>query len=166
MASLLDSAFNFISKQENCMCMNDYNKVTNTFTAYPDGKRHSIAFGSLAQSPYEVISYAQAVQRSKEYIKYEIMDFEQYGWFNALDERQKIAVLSYAYQYGNSGFLNSYFYTLIKNGNSKNDMLEWARVAPYSKRRIDEVNEYWSETRSNYIIWIVLLGIVLLRKCC
>jgi len=157
---LIEKAFNFISPLENNKKLSDYNSITNTFRAYPDGKsRYSIGFGTLANSPYEEISENEAQRRSKAYIKNQIADYSNEAWFNSLNENQKIAVLSYAYQYGQTGFRNSLFADLISKGSTRADFDAWAELAPYSYRRQQEVAKFFEGSSEN---WAIIMGILLL----
>jgi len=94
MASLLDMAFEFISKHENT--------VKPTYIAYQDGSVWSIGFGNRSY-PGEIIDHAEAIRRCRYYIQNDLTDLNKETWFNELNDFQKIGVLDFAYQAGKYG---------------------------------------------------------------
>lgn len=156
MASLLENAFDFISRNEN--------KISPTYQAYWDVRRYSIGFGTISFAG-EVITYETAKKRSMAHITGDIQFLEKnYPKWRTLNENQKIAVLDYAYQYGGTGFLNSNF----RNKIDKNEVLnyEWAQATQYperNKKRVDKYNSQGINT-AGVIFFLILFGILVLIK--
>lgn len=166
-SGLLNNAFDFIAQRENLAL---YLSKGNT-SAYQDGNlpngqnRYSIGFGNLATNPIETITYLEAKKRCEDYI------IDENSWFstnwsnyNTLNDNQKVALLSYNYQWGNG---NRVFRDRITSGLPINK--EWALTLLYSSRRVLEVEKYnldiqKIDTIAQYFGITILLIIVVVYK--
>jgi GH24 family phage-related lysozyme (muramidase) len=156
MASLLNDAFDFISKNENVK--------KEFYDAKWDVRRYSIGFGTISYAG-ERISYEEAKARSMEFIEREIKEMERlYPKWNYLNHNQKIAVLDFGYQYGVGGFLNNSFRRNIDNNTNLD--YAWADSTPYKSRnrkRIDKFNEKPINT-AGAIFFLIVFGLAILYK--
>jgi hypothetical protein len=180
----INEIFEFISSQEN--------RKLNEYVAYPDGKlpdgspRYSIGFGNLANSPTEIISYNEAEFRCKDYIRNMLPYFQNKPYFENAPMGGKIAILSFAYQYGNRGFenrdLDELITSMIPDGftSAEYKMIadDWKSQPGYPKRRTAEA-KLWldsaptikqqiagvgSELLSDPVLWLILIAVLILKK--
>jgi hypothetical protein len=150
MNTIIDAAFDFISPFENVK--------KPEYKAIWDVSRYSIGFGTISHQN-EVISYDEAVQRSKAFLTEHNNNLLKYSWYKSLSAARKIAVMSYSYQYGIAGFLRQPTGILVSTGKDPYDT--W-RNAPYQSRRQKEA-DLWKQDpviiknlEGNTIVWVGL----------
>jgi GH24 family phage-related lysozyme (muramidase) len=152
--NIIDPAFDFISKIENVK--------KQVYAAYWDNSRYSIGFGTISFQG-EQISYEEAKSRCKTAITEIYNSLEKYQWFNKLSSSRKIAVISYCYQYGVSGFLRRP--TGIAVSTEKDPYYLWSTENQYSSRRKKEAELWKMEPvvifgEKGAVIWIGLAAII------
>jgi hypothetical protein len=153
--NIIDKAFEFISGQENKKSGPDYNKKDKTFSAYWDVSRYSIGYGNLSYAA-EVISEQEAENRCKSFISAMFKEMSKFYWFSVLSDNQKIAVMSYAYQYGVNGFQGTRVGRAIKESQSASVVEEiWRSSTMYTKRRIAEA-DLWATKNSSRLQFVAL----------
>lgn len=134
------------------------------FYPYFDVSRYSIGYGTLSTpDDRSGISVAEAVRRNENHITADYNAIKNI--LSGFRDNQKIALLSYAYQNGVSGLLNSEFYRLAKTNSLTK---EWALRQPYANRRLKEVNKFNEIVSSSQLQWALLLvfAIIGIRFCC
>lgn len=159
--TIASNAFDFIAPLENNGGGSDYDRDRDLFYPYWDVSRYSIGYGTLAgTNDHSGINSEEAKRRSVEHIKASISTLSRLWDFERLNENQKIAVLSYAYQYGEGGFLKSQFRKKIDNGELITT--DWASTLDYRSRRIKEVEMFNKKIDPFFpIIALTFLGVLI-----
>lgn len=157
MDEIVKLAGSFIRPLENNRKGNDWRD--GKFYPYFDISRYSIGYGTLATSyDRSGITDSEAIRRNENHINSDYQAIK--GLLSSFRENQKVAILSYAYQYGIGGLMASEFWQLAKKDSLT---VQWALRQPYATRRLIEVkkfNEIVSSSQIKYGTVLLFAGVL------